>query len=96
MKDIKNWIIGIGGSNMDDVRTYRVIGTTEDVKNHLVSLVNEFKDDDSDSFDYGSTDASSVTEYETEYENGKLYAYACFHDYHIDCTATPEEDPRIL
>ena len=95
IKQVKTWIIGIGGSEMDDVETYRVTGTVRDVKKHLAGLVRSAKDGDPDGFEYGDTSMSKV---KTPFygDQDRLYASAVFSCHHIDYTATPEKEPIVL
>jgi hypothetical protein len=90
-----NWIIGIGGSDCDDVITERVSGTKRQVKKYLKDLVASDRDNDSEGWDYGTTaiDGESGVEERT---NGILYAFGEYDNYHIDYTATPEMDVKVL
>lgn len=88
----QNWIIGMSGSEWDDVVTYRVFGSKNDVKKHLAALVRESKNENPDCFEYGDTSIKSIT----ERNDGSLYAGATFSSYHNDYTATPEMEVKIL
>ena len=79
------WIIGCGGATADGVGLTKVVGTKEDVKGILVSLVNEARQDDKENCYYGTESVDEVEERPT----GSLYASACFNDYHIDWEAWP-------
>ena len=88
----KIYIIGICSSEGNGVISYRVIGTEAKIRSHLANLVKEDKKNDPDEFDFGTTKASEIY-----LENdGRLQAYATYHDYHIDYTATPEQEPESL
>ena len=91
---IKNWIIGIGGSNMDGVAFCRMTGSKEDVKERLFNAVLGERNlaDNIGYFDFGTYSAEDVT----EREDGCLYAYNCFSDYHTDYEAIPEENILVL
>ena len=78
------WIIGIGGSLLDDVITYKVVGDVEEVKAHLLSLVNKAK-----VRNYWDWDFGTETIEEIRWKEGRLYAFACFESGHEDFTATP-------
>lgn len=86
-----NWLIGIGGSDLDDVITYRVTGDKEQVKRHLRELVKEAVDEDRENLDYADTLKTIKAD-----SNGVFHAGACFSDYHRDYTATPEMEPIVL
>ena len=79
------WIIGVSGSEMDDVRTELVHGTTKDVKRYLMSLVETDKNGDN-TWVRGT---ESIEEIKVMID-GKLYAKADYRDCHMDYTATPE------
>ena len=92
-----NWIITISGSEMDDVEAYRVIGTVEDVKEHLAGLVRKAKEENVSFFTEGETDASDIKEC---WFNGKekLYAGAIFGNsaWSYDYAATLDDEPLEL
>ena len=87
MEKKRNYIIGIGGSEVDCVVISRVCGTEKQVKEHLMKLVMEDRLQDEDCFDMGT---DSIDEIEIM-DSGEMNAYNCFHDYHIDYTACPED-----
>ncbi len=91
MAKTKTWIIGTSGGYADDVITYRVIATKEQAKKHIISLIKADKKEDL-SFDYGTTKEKELE----ERDDGTIYGYAVFGDYHNDYTATPEMDPVYL
>lgn len=89
----QNWIIGIGGSDIDDVVTYRVFGTKTQVKKELVRLVKEEKrNNDADDWEHGTTKIADIEEVSPDH----LYTYACFRDFHVDFSAEAEKEPREL
>ncbi len=97
MKTVKqNWIIGISGSDADDVFVYRVFGTKAQVKKCLVNEVKgdkqECEEDGYDDWEHGTTSTGSVE----ERPNGTLYAYGCWNNHHNDYTATPEMPVKEL
>ena len=49
----RDWIIGIGNSAVDGVRLLRFRGSKEEVKEKLLSLINEDKENDIENWDYG-------------------------------------------
>ena len=82
----QNWIIGMSGSEWDDVVTERVYGNKHQVKKYLASLVREGKEANIDCFEYGDTTIKDIK----ERIDGVLYAGSTFSYYHNDYTATPE------
>ncbi len=88
----QNWIIGIGGSNADDVIVYRVFGSKNEVKKHLLSLVKEDKKNDKEIWDFGTSSLKEID----ERTDGSFYAFGCYSDYHIDYTASPEMPVEVL
>lgn len=78
-----DWIIAIANSDADGVTIRRFFGTEEEVKNLLVCLVKEDKENDEDGYDNGT---ESVDEVETD-RIGRFDAYATYSDYHIDYSA---------
>ena len=86
------WIIGIGGSNADDVEVQRVYGTKEQIKQHLLALVQNEKDSWSETWEYGTETIDGIEERTPEH----LYAYACFSDFHTDFSASLEQPPKTL
>lgn len=90
--ETKNWIVGICSSACDGVITYRVTGSEEQVKKHLLNLVNEDRDhDDEMNWEHGTETLSDITENEKGW-----YAYGCYSDYHIDYSAIEEKEPEVL
>lgn len=91
MSDTKsNWIIGIGGNELDTVFLSRFYGTENGVKKHLVSLVEEEKNDENrgDAFEHGT---ESVEEVRKQYD-GSFYAAANFSYSHMDFVAKLEDE----
>ena len=87
----KNYIIGIGGTEIDCVVISRVYGTEKQVKEHLLQLVMEDRKEDEDRFDMGT---DTIDEIEVM-DSGEMNAYNCFSDYHIDYTACPEDYAEV-
>ncbi len=92
LRKVQNWLIGISGSNMDNVITYRVSGTSDQVKKHLLALVKESKDADTETWEYGTDNEMEIE----QRAGGILYAFGCWADYHDDYTATPEMEVETL
>ena len=90
-EEVMNWLVGIGGTEVDGVMMERVTGTKKQVVKHLVSLVRRDRDADPEGWDYGSTAMKDVVD-----RGGELYAYGVFSDYHIDYSAVPEKEPTVL
>ena len=89
------WLIGISGSEMYDVTTYKVTGSIAAVKDYLVSLVKAAREADPEAFGYGTTSVDEVSEVSNG-TNKKFYAEATFSCYHNDYTATQESGPYTL
>lgn len=94
---MKNWIIGIGGSDTDDVKTYRVSGTEEQVKEHLISIIDRdretVKSETGEDWEYGTESEDQLQDFAN---HTKFYGSATFADSHRDYTATLETDPIVL
>ena len=82
----KVYIIGIGGSNIDRVIIGRVIGTENQVKEYLLQLVKEDKENDEDNYEHGTETIDDIEIMQL----GEMNAYGCYYDCHIDYTACPE------
>ena len=90
----QDWVIGIACAVNDGVcmRLCKNM-TTAEVKKILAKLVRQDKNNDKESFEYGSTNAKNIEETYVRTNDGhRLYsleANACFSGYHIDYTAVP-------
>lgn len=84
-----DWIIAIANSASDGIIIRRFFGTEDEVKNLLVCLVVEDKENDEDGYEYGTESSADV---ETD-GIGRFNAYATYSDYHIDYSA--EEFSRL-
>lgn len=83
-QETKKWIIGMSGSEWDDVVVYSFEGTKSQAKKVLTNLVKSDKKEYSN-YDYGTEKISEVK----EDSSGVLHAGSTFSDYHNDYTATP-------
>ncbi len=88
----QNWLIGIGGSLADDVFIFRFQGTEEDVVAKLFELVQESREEDEESWDFGTESTNEVV----KRDDGSLYAFGCYYDYHTDYVARPEDNIETL
>ena len=90
MKDVRRkWIIGVGGSLMDDVRVFTFTGTKKQAKQKLLDMVNEDRrEEEACNGEEWWSGTESVDEVD-EQADDHLYAYACWDNYHIDYSATP-------
>ena len=88
-----NWIIGIGGTEIDDVETYIVHGTQHAVKKHLLNLVRDARNEDPNRWDYGITNINGI---DVSSFGDHLYAYAVFSNYHIDYSAQMMPDDKDI
>ena len=86
---LTKWIIAIGNTEADGVRMLYAIGNVDQIKRALVELALEDKDNDEESFGYGTDDISEVIETVDTNTNEvtELNAYNVFSVYHIDYTA---------
>ena len=87
----RNWIIGIGGSDYDDVLMYRVRGTYDDVKKYLWDMIlsdREYKTD----FDFGTESINDIRCLDDCY----MYGFNCFENYHNDFVARLEYEIEII
>jgi hypothetical protein len=92
---MKNWVIGISGSEMDNVFVERVYGTEEQVKKYLLELVKKDRKADKETWDFGTTSIDGENGIDKRYD-GSFYAYGCYWNHHNDYTATPEMEVKIL
>ena len=84
--DRYDWIIGVCSSGSDGVKLYRFYGSKDEVKQKMLSMINEDRHNNEDLWDFG---CESVDDIADEY-NGtgyEFYGYSCYADYHIDYTA---------
>jgi hypothetical protein len=90
----RNYLIAYSGNDTDEVVAYRVFGTEDAVKKHILDVVEEicswYEPDDVDSIPENAEEIHSDT------ETGELYTQACFCDCHYNIAAVPEEEPVIL
>ena len=85
-----DWIIGISGSNMDDVEVKILTGaTTDTAKLHLFLEVQNIVAEDPEEYDCGTESVDEITVSDFGKYDGRLYAYVNFSDCHFDLTATP-------
>lgn len=83
----QKWIIGTGGSEADDVFLYKATGTRDEIRHLLLHLVMEERKDNEDIWDSGTEDINEVE----DRDDGSLYAYGCYTDFHSDYTAKLEK-----
>ena len=88
MKDVtkRTYILGIANTDSNGVHMEKFIGTEQEVKKHLASIIREDKNADKSSWDMGSKLKDLTVD-----PNGAIQGYNIYHDYHIDYTAIPEE-----
>lgn len=87
----ENWIIGVGGSELDGVDIYRVFGRKTQVKQKMLQLIQETQSLDEDSYESGTETIEDIE----ERPNGSLYACVCFWYSHVDCEAVREKDIQV-
>lgn len=83
----KTWLVCKGGSSCDDVIVNKVVGTKDQIKRYLLSLINiDIKEETTEDFGTGTEKLSEII----ERSDGRLYCYAIFDTYHNDYVAIPE------
>lgn len=83
MSNKTDWIISIANSEADGVTIRRFFGSEEEVKELLVCLVREDKENDEFSYAYGT---ESVSDIDSD-GFGRFDAYGTYSSYHIDYSA---------
>lgn len=81
---IMDWIIAIGGSDVDGNILYKFTGTAKEAKKKLMDTVLRDREDNAEDFDHGTSDMENIIQVD-DCEN-EFYAYNCFFSYHIDYT----------
>jgi len=81
----EDWIIGIGGTEEDDVSMYKLTGTRYQAKREIMRIIRRDRENDKESYNYGTENIKEIE----ERGDGSLYGYNCFSDYHIDYAARP-------
>mgnify|MGYP007106870995 FL=1 len=98
MKEL--WIIGIANSESERVVIQQVLGTVDEVKNHLVNLIKEDRKNDEENYDLGSDDVDDIEEYYVDNDDSnKIYqleGFATYHEYHINYTATLASENTVI
>lgn len=86
------WLLGICNTDRDGVDIIRVQATRQEMKEYLVSCVQEDREEDDGAFEYGTDTAEEVE------ENGDtvLNAYGNYSNYHIDYTARLLSDIELV
>lgn len=95
MKDEKEaketWYIASCDSDGDGCALIRKLGTEEQIKKYIASvihnMIHEDVDESEDNGWYGTEDAEDVTKPEWGFPGTELYAYAVFSDHHYDMSA---------
>lgn len=98
MKEL--WIIGIANSESERVVIQQVLGTLNEVKNHLVNLIKEDRKNDEENYDFGSDDVDDIEEYYVDNDDSnKIYqleGFATYLEYHINYTATLTSENTVI
>lgn len=91
---VYDWIIGIGGSDLDRVCLYKFKGSIKDAKKKLIEMIQEDKENDPESWVYGTQNTDDVKVETHKNDAGvewcELYGYNCYSSYHIDYSAEME------
>lgn len=92
MKQI--YVIGIANSEYPGVRIQRAFGTENEIKNYLMSLINEDRYNDEEYFESGT---ESIDDLKVSLDRGIISGYGYYGrgNYHIDYVAIPEENIEI-
>ena len=95
---LTKWIIAIENTDAGGVKMLYVIGNVDQIKRALVELALEGKDNDEESFEYGTEDISDVNETVDSKTNEvtELNAYIVFSGYYIDYTAQRLDSMQML
>lgn len=80
------WLVGIGGSNLDEVMMHLYAGTKFEVKQYLAKLIKE--NAKIAEFDY-VVDSYSTMETIEERTNNHIYGYLATNQFHLDFSAHP-------
>lgn len=83
---VYKWIIGISNSEADGVRLYNYEGTVEQIKNRLISLIKEDRENDKSGWDYGSENENEISD-ESDSDKKVFSGFGCYSEYHINYTA---------
>ncbi len=79
----KDWIIAVSNSKADGVVINRFYGTEQEVKELLIRMVQEDRENDEESFECSTEEPEDVE----DCGSGTLNASATYTHYHIDYTA---------
>ena len=89
MSEIKEWMLGIGGSEVNNVVMYRFSGTTEQAKKLLFEIIQEDVENDKENYIEGTESIDEIG----EDKDGALSGYnsfeSCDSEYHIDYRMVP-------
>ncbi len=91
----QDWLIGISGSELNDVNIIKIKGTKSQIKRYLVTMVNTDRhSDEPDSWDHGTESILDVIE--NKNGDGSLTACGYYVDYHMTYTAWPDNKVQQL
>lgn len=79
----KDWIIAVSNSEADGIIINRFYGTEQETKKLLIRMVQEDREKDEESFEYGTEEPDDVE----DSGSGTLNASATYAHYHIEYTA---------
>lgn len=79
----KDWIIAVSNSEADGIVINRFYSTEQETKKLLIRMVQEDREKDEESFEYGAEGLEDVE----NNGSGTLNASAIYAHYHIDYTA---------
>lgn len=78
------WIVAINNSNDDGIKLTKKMATKTEVQKYILDLALKDRENDIDTFCYGTKELEQVVE--NEY-NTEFLAYCSFQDYQIDYIA---------
>ena len=93
----QSYTIGVKGTLTESPRSWRVIGTKEQVAKYLLNLVVEDRQNDAENWISGTEDVGEVCA-DSLYgpTPGQLNAYGQYAEYSIDYSATLDNGPELL
>ena len=87
----ETYIIGVCCSAYDGVSFFRARGTRDQIKQYMYELIKEDRNEDPDSWDFGTESPDEVAK-----SGNGFYAFGSYSDYHIDYTARPESEVGVV
>lgn len=94
---MKGWVIAIGNTAGNGIIMMYAIGSVDQIKQALVEIALEYKNNDEENYESGTKNVSDVDELIDSRTNEvtELNAYNEFSDYHVDYTARRLDSMQI-